>query len=174
MGLLSFENRINFDIEQMVFEAPIIASPDAVFFWAPVVTILVSNWLLGIWVQCFGKRDNSWIDVMWSLSFMIPNFIVLIIRSQKELDIHKKTTGTKKCVKTGRREALVATTPRPLALFTLCKASSQLLMVGQFTTSIFTQRVQIKASWSLTTLVSSCGWWASSLRYSPIDNLLII
>merc|ERR1712153_180373 len=87
---LSFENRINLDIEQMVFDAPIIASPDAVFFWAPVVTLLVCNWLLGIWVQCWGKRDNSWIDVMWSLSFMLPNFTVLIVRTQKDLEINAR------------------------------------------------------------------------------------
>ena len=28
-----------------------------------------------------GKRDNSWIDVMWSISFCIPNAVILALRS---------------------------------------------------------------------------------------------
>jgi steroid 5-alpha reductase family enzyme len=31
-------------------------------------------------VQLFGKKDNSWIDAWWSLSFLMPNIVILIIR----------------------------------------------------------------------------------------------
>lgn len=37
--------------------------------------------LLGVIVQIFGKKDNSWIDAWWSLSFLIPNVVVLILRA---------------------------------------------------------------------------------------------
>jgi len=74
----------------MVFDAPIRSDIDAVYFWAPIATLFGCNWLLGIWVQCFGKRDNSWIDVMWSVSFMLPNFTVLVIRMQNNLEMNMR------------------------------------------------------------------------------------
>lgn len=65
-----------------MFDAPIRSDVEAIYFWAPLATLFGCNWALGIWVQAFGKRDNSWIDVMWSVSFMLPNFTVWLIRMQ--------------------------------------------------------------------------------------------
>lgn len=65
----------------MVFDAPIVNDVSWEFFVWPIVTLFAGNWALGIWVQIFGKKDNSWIDVMWSISFLLPNITVLILRS---------------------------------------------------------------------------------------------
>ena len=50
------------------------------FIW-PIVALFGGNMLLGVIVQIFGKKDNSWIDAWWSLSFLIPNVVVLILRA---------------------------------------------------------------------------------------------
>jgi len=49
----------------------------------PLVFLFVGNITLGIIVQICGKKDNSWIDAWWSLSFLIPNIVVLVIRAIK-------------------------------------------------------------------------------------------
>ena len=47
----------------------------------PVVVLISGNSLLFMFCQSpWGKRDNSWIDVMWSLSFVTPNIFLLIYR----------------------------------------------------------------------------------------------
>lgn len=56
--------------------------PSEVFLW-PLLSIFGCNILLGIIVQIFGKKDNSWIDAWWSLSFLIPNVVVLVIRASQ-------------------------------------------------------------------------------------------
>ena len=50
------------------------------FFFAPILAVFGGNILLGILVQIFFKKDNSWIDAWWSISFLIPNILVLILR----------------------------------------------------------------------------------------------
>lgn len=68
-----------------MFDKPIIPNesiPSEFFVW-PLVSIFGCNIILGIIVQIFGKKDNSWIDAWWSLSFLIPNVVVLIIRASK-------------------------------------------------------------------------------------------
>ena len=56
---------------------------DEMFVW-PIVTLFAGNTLLYLFCQSpCGKRDNSWIDVMWSLSFCTPNAVILILRSNK-------------------------------------------------------------------------------------------
>merc|ERR1740130_428146 len=54
--------------------------PAEFFIW-PIVALFGGNILLGVIVQIFGKKDNSWIDAWWSLSFLIPNVVVLILRA---------------------------------------------------------------------------------------------
>merc|ERR1712070_327245 len=50
------------------------------FYW-PIITVFAGNVLLFLFCQSpWGKRDNSWIDVMWSLSFCTPNAVLLILR----------------------------------------------------------------------------------------------
>ena len=47
----------------------------------PVITVFVCNTLLFLCCQSpWGNRDNSWIDVMWSLSFVFQNLVVLTLR----------------------------------------------------------------------------------------------
>ena len=65
-----------------------VAIPARYFIW-PLVTLFGGNMLLGVLVQLFGKKDNSWIDAWWSLSFLLPNVVILVMRaveSNKELD----------------------------------------------------------------------------------------
>lgn len=54
--------------------------PNDFIIW-PLVTIFAGNLLLGIIVQICGKKDNSWIDAWWSMSFLLPNIVVLIVRA---------------------------------------------------------------------------------------------
>jgi steroid 5-alpha reductase family enzyme len=59
--------------------------PTAEMYYAPVVALFAGNILLYIFVNNpWGKRDNSWIDVMWSLSFCIPNVVIMILRACSE------------------------------------------------------------------------------------------
>merc|ERR1712086_601745 len=56
------------------------------FILAPLVTVFAGNMLLGVIVQICGKKDNSWIDSWWSISFLLPNIAVLILRAVKGTD----------------------------------------------------------------------------------------
>ena len=51
------------------------------YFVIPLIVLFGGNMLLGILVQLFFKKDNSWIDAWWSLSFLFPNITILIIRA---------------------------------------------------------------------------------------------
>jgi steroid 5-alpha reductase family enzyme len=42
--------------------------------------MLVWNFLVGLWVQIWGKRDNSWMDVNYSICFIIPNTYIFVAR----------------------------------------------------------------------------------------------
>jgi steroid 5-alpha reductase family enzyme len=68
--------------------------PTAEMFYYPVVALFAGNILLYIFVNnpCFGKRDNSWIDVMWSLSFCTPNIVIMIMRAVSDDPAAKITT----------------------------------------------------------------------------------
>jgi len=59
---------------------PIPLSVPAEYFAVPIALVFGCNILLGLWVQIFAKRDNSHIDTMWGLSFVIPNIALFIIR----------------------------------------------------------------------------------------------
>ena len=51
--------------------------------------------IIGVLVQIFGKKDNSWIDAWWSLSFLLPNLVILIMRavdSNEELTLDNIST----------------------------------------------------------------------------------
>lgn len=62
------------------------------------MSVFAGNMLLGIIVQIFGKKDNSWIDAWWSLSFLIPNIVVLIMRSIDERHIPARSWLITSCV----------------------------------------------------------------------------
>lgn len=56
-------------------------TPTTEMFVYPLITLFAGNILLFLFCQSpWGKRDNSWIDAMWSLSFVTPNAVVLILR----------------------------------------------------------------------------------------------
>ena len=54
----------------------ILNSPEPELFYISIGSMFVCNILLGIWAQVFSNKDNSWIDVMWGLTFVIPNAVV--------------------------------------------------------------------------------------------------
>jgi len=54
--------------------------PTEAMIWVPIAAVFTCNSLLYLFCQFFGKRDNSYIDTMWSLSFIIPNAIIQIMR----------------------------------------------------------------------------------------------
>jgi steroid 5-alpha reductase family enzyme len=56
------------------------ASIDPKLIYWPIISVFASSFCLWAWVQVFGKRDNSWIDTMWGLCFVIPNTVIWIIR----------------------------------------------------------------------------------------------
>ena len=59
--------------------------PTDEMFIYPLVTLFAGNILLYLFVNGpWGKRDNSWIDVMWSLSFCTPNAVILILRAMSD------------------------------------------------------------------------------------------
>ena len=57
-----------------------LASPDTSLFIFPFILMFTWNFLVGIWVQIWGKRDNSWMDVNYGLCFIIPNTYIFIAR----------------------------------------------------------------------------------------------
>jgi steroid 5-alpha reductase family enzyme len=61
------------------------------FFLWPLVTVFAGNLLLGVIVQLCGKKDNSWIDAWWSVSFLLPNIVVFILRAVKGGDAYAIT-----------------------------------------------------------------------------------
>lgn len=63
-----------------------------------MVSIFGCNILLGIVVQICGKKDNSWIDAWWSLSFLIPNVVVLVMRAIDEYPISARMWLITACV----------------------------------------------------------------------------
>ena len=83
----------------MTFPGDIINSPNPEYFYSPVIALFIGNTLLYLFCQSpLGKRDNSWIDVMWSISFCIPNAVVLAMRSLKSDGINSRMILASACV----------------------------------------------------------------------------
>jgi len=55
-------------------------SPDWTLFVFPLLTMFAWNMFFGICVQIWGKKDNSWMDVNYGITFLIPNTYILIAR----------------------------------------------------------------------------------------------
>lgn len=51
----------------------------------PIIALFLGNTILFFVVQLFCKRDNSWIDCMWGLSFAIPNAVIWALRGGDEI-----------------------------------------------------------------------------------------
>lgn len=54
--------------------------PTSEMWLYPIYAVWAAMTVLYLLVQIFTKRDNSWIDVMWSQGFCIPNAIILALR----------------------------------------------------------------------------------------------
>ena len=54
------------------------ASVDAADFWMPVLIVFVGNF--SFFFFCQWKKDNSWIDAFWGLTFVFPVLGLLIKR----------------------------------------------------------------------------------------------
>ena len=65
----------------MTFPSPIANQENnwEVFVY-PVLTVFISNIILFIICQTVYKRDNSYIDIWWGLSFCLPLIAVWVIR----------------------------------------------------------------------------------------------
>ena len=65
----------------MTYPGKVISNPNGEYFYSPIIALMIGNTLLYLFCQSrWGKRDNSWIDVMWSISFCIPNAVILALR----------------------------------------------------------------------------------------------
>ena len=62
------------------------------FIYLPLIALFGAATCLYIAVQTCGKRDNSWIDVMWGICFIIPNIVIWILRGTTNEFSHKITT----------------------------------------------------------------------------------
>ena len=60
--------------QSVLFEA------DPKLFYIPAAALFVCITALFLWCQIWGKRDNSWIDSFWGITFIIPNIIIWIMR----------------------------------------------------------------------------------------------
>merc|ERR1711990_449917 len=67
--------------------------PTTEMFLYPTITLFTGNILLFLFCQSpWGKRDNSWIDAMWSLCFVTPNAVIFILRAMSDDPDAKITT----------------------------------------------------------------------------------
>ena len=63
----------------MVYQEVLPATKAEYFYYPIAILFLIFNCLYFI-VQCCLKRDNSWIDSFWGISFVIPNMIIVALR----------------------------------------------------------------------------------------------
>jgi steroid 5-alpha reductase family enzyme len=56
--------------------------PQPIDFWLPIVVVFGFNMLFGIWCQY--KVDNSYIDVVWGLTFVWPAIALIVLRLVSE------------------------------------------------------------------------------------------
>ena len=55
------------------------APTDPADFWLPVLVVFLGNFLFFFWCQY--KEDNSFIDVMWGITFITPQAAILFKRA---------------------------------------------------------------------------------------------
>ena len=55
------------------------SNPDPInfFYWLPLISVFIANGLLFIIAQL--KNDNSIVDIMWGILFIIPNTVILLL-----------------------------------------------------------------------------------------------
>ena len=52
-------------------------------WWMPVAIVYSCNNLLMLWTFCCEEMDNSWIDSMWGMQFIISNLTVIALRCRE-------------------------------------------------------------------------------------------
>lgn len=65
-----------------------INSPEAIYFYVPVLVVIIGNILLFLFCQI--KEDNSYIDTFWGISFITPMISLAIILSVNGKEIHPR------------------------------------------------------------------------------------
>jgi len=62
-----------------------IQQPTAIYFWLPALVVIAGNVLAFFYCQI--KKDNSYIDVLWSLTFITPVVSLIILRAAENVVI---------------------------------------------------------------------------------------
>lgn len=60
--------------------SPTVTEPNEIIaqdIWIPIICVFIANALLFVVAQF--KKDNSIVDIMWGILFVIPNLIILIV-----------------------------------------------------------------------------------------------
>ena len=65
-------------------------------WWYPIGSVLLAQ--TGLFVFCQFKKDNSYIDIMWSLTFIIPNAVILGSQYALGIPINTRVLVTNACV----------------------------------------------------------------------------
>lgn len=58
-------------------------NPDLITY--PFLSVFLTNTLLFIICQTILKKDNSWIDSLWGITFCLPNILILILRGSENI-----------------------------------------------------------------------------------------
>jgi len=70
-------------------------SPD-IDWKVPVASVFAANSLL--WAWCQGKKDNSYVDIMWGLLFILPNGLMMYQKVRKGQPIDSRSAITNICI----------------------------------------------------------------------------
>ena len=62
----------------------------------PVASVFAANSLL--WAWCQTKKDNSYVDIMWGLTFILPNALMMFQKLQKGQPIDTRSALTNLCI----------------------------------------------------------------------------
>ena len=54
-------------------------------YWLPIAVVMGGNALF--YFFCYCKKDNSWIDVIWGLTFLTPIIALIISRASRDIPI---------------------------------------------------------------------------------------
>lgn len=55
-----------------------ILEPTAIYFWLPILVVFLCN--ICAFIFCQIKKDNSYIDIVWGIIFIMPIISILTIR----------------------------------------------------------------------------------------------
>ena len=73
-----------------------LANHQAIDFWLPVVVVFAGNTLFYLFCQL--KKDNSWIDVFWGITFILPLLTILGLKLGRGEQIYARLILNLVCV----------------------------------------------------------------------------